>query len=61
MNDNHKAIHFFIEFYRPSALVDYNDNALLWKAYTALLKHIKDGLIHFDKPQSLNELHNLAQ
>src|SRR3979490_1024771 len=61
MNDNYKATRFFVEFYRLSALVDYNENALLRKAYTALLKRIKDGLIHFDKPQSLDELRNLAQ
>ena len=60
MNDNHKATRFFVEFYRLSALVDYNENALLRKAYTALPKRIKDSLIHFDKPQSLDELCNLA-
>ena len=38
MNDNHKATHFFVEFYRLLALVDYNDNTLLRKAYTSLPK-----------------------
>ena len=49
MNDNHKATWFFVEFYRLLALIDYNENALLQRAYTALPKHIKDSLIHFDK------------
>ena len=61
MNDNHKATRFFVKFYRLSALVAYNENALLQRAYTALPKCIKDGLIHFDKPQNLDELRNLVQ
>ena len=61
MNDNHKATRFFVEFYRLLAHIDYNENALLRKAYTALPKRIKDSLIHFDKPQTLDELRNLAQ
>src|SRR3979490_660044 len=38
MNNNHKVTRFFVEFYRLSALVDYNDNPLLRKAYMALPK-----------------------
>src|SRR3979490_1974914 len=61
MHDNHKATRFFVEFYRLAAFVDYNDNALLRKAYTALPKCIKDSLIHFDKPQNLDQLRNVVQ
>jgi hypothetical protein len=56
MKDNHKATRFFIEFYRLSSMLQYNDSALHRRAYLALPKRIKDEMVHFDKPQSLNNL-----
>ena len=44
MKDNHKATKFFINFYRISTLLDYNNQALHWKTYLTLLKQIKDNL-----------------
>ena len=60
MKDNHKATKFFADFYQISALLDYNNQALHWIAYLALLKRIKDDLIHFNKPQNLDDLQNLT-
>ena len=61
MKDNHKATKFFVDFYRISALLNYNKQALHRKAYLALPKRIKDELIHFDKPQNLDDLQDLVQ
>jgi hypothetical protein len=61
MKDNHKATRFFIEFYRLSSLLEYNDSALHHRAYLALPKRIKDEMVHFDKPRSLNNLQDLVQ
>ena len=61
MHDNYKANRFLIKFYRLSALVEFNNNALRRKAYLALPKRIKDKMVHFDKPLTLDDLQNLAQ
>jgi hypothetical protein len=59
MKDNHKATKFFVNFYRISAMLDHNDSSLYRK--TAMQKRIKDELVHFDKPQTLDELRDLIQ
>ena len=61
MKDNHKATKFFINFYHISALLDYNNQALHQKAYLALPENIKDELIHFNKPQNLDDLWDVLQ
>jgi len=61
MKDNHKATKFFIYFYRLASLLQYNDKALYWRAYLALLKRIKDEMVHFDKPCSLDKLWDIIQ
>ena len=61
MKDNYKAMKFFVEFYRLLSLLNYNDNFLQRIAYVALLKRIKDEMVHFDKPQTLNRLQDLVQ
>ena len=60
MKDNHKATRFFIDFFRLSMLCDYNIRALLWKAYSVLLKRVKDEMTHFDHPSMLQELRDLV-
>ena len=40
MKENHKVVEFFINFVWLPMLCDYNDRALLWKAYMTLLKRI---------------------
>jgi hypothetical protein len=61
MKDNHKATRFFVEFYRLSSLLQYNNSALHRRAYLALPKQIKDEMVHFNKPRSLNNLRDLVQ
>ena len=60
MKDNHKATRFFINFFRLSMLCDYNDRALLQKAYSMLPKRVKDKMTHFDHPSTLQELRDLV-
>jgi hypothetical protein len=61
MKDNHKATKFFIDFCRISAMLDHNDLSLYRKVYTAMPKRVKDELVHFDKPRTLDELRDLIQ
>jgi hypothetical protein len=61
MKDNHKVTKLFVEFYQISAMLDHNESSLYRKAYTAMPKRIKDEMVHFDKPRTLDELHDLIQ
>jgi hypothetical protein len=61
MKGNHKATKFFINFYRISAMPNHNNTSIYRKAYTAMLNRVKDELVHFDKPRTLDELHDLIQ
>ena len=60
MKDSHKATRFFINFFQLSTLCDYNNRTLLWKAYSALPKRVKDEMTHFDHPSMLQELRGLV-
>ena len=60
MKDSHKATRFFVDFFWLSMLCNYNDRALLWKVYSALLKRVKDEMTHFDHPAMLQELRDLV-
>jgi hypothetical protein len=42
-------------------MLQYNDLALHCRAYLALPKQIKDEMVHFDKPQTLDSLRDLVQ
>jgi hypothetical protein len=59
--DSHKAAKFFIEFYQLLAMLDHNESSLYRKAYTVMPKRIKDEMVHFDKPRTLDELRDLIQ
>ena len=60
MKDSHKAMRFFVGFFRLSMLCDYNDRALFQKAYSMLPKRVKDEMTHFDHPATLQELRDLV-
>ena len=60
MKDSHKAMRFFVNFFWLSMLCDYNNRALLWKAYSKLPKRVKDEMTHFDHPSTLQELRDLV-
>jgi hypothetical protein len=61
MKENNKATKFFVEFYCILSHLDYNNQALLRKAYLALPKQIKDEMVHFDKLTLLDALRYLVQ
>ena len=44
MKDSHKVTRFFVDIFQLSMLCDYNNRALLQKAYSALLKRVKDEM-----------------
>ena len=60
MKDSHKAMRFFIDFFWLSTLCDYNNRVLLQKAYSTLLKRVKDKMTHFDCLSMLQELRDLV-
>ena len=60
MKDSHKVTRFFINFFWLSTLCDYNNRALLRKAYSMLPKRAKDEMTHFDRPSTLQELMDLV-
>ena len=60
MKDSHKVTRFFVDFFQLSTLCDYNNRALLWKAYSTILKRVKDEMTHFDHPSTLQELRDLV-
>ena len=60
MKDNHKVMRFFIDFFWLSVLCNYNNRALLWKAYSMLPKRVKDEMTHFYCPSMLQELRDLV-
>ena len=60
MKDSHKAMRFFVNFFQLSTLCNYNDRVLFWKAYSTLLKRVKDEMTHFDHPSMLQELRDLV-
>ena len=60
MKDSHKVTRFFINFFQLSTLCNYNNRALLWKAYSVLPKRVKDEMTHFDRPSMLQELRDLV-
>ena len=39
---------------------EYSESALLYCTYLALLKHLKNKMLHYLKSESLNSLHNLV-
>ena len=60
MKDSHKATRFFIDFFWLSTLCDYNDRALLQKAYSMLPKRVKYEMTHFNCPSMLQEPRDLV-
>ena len=60
MKDNHKVTRFFVNFFWLSMLCNYNNRVLLWKAYSALLKRVKDEMTHFDCLSMLQDLRDLV-
>ena len=62
MKDNHKAVRFFVEFNRIISRLGnkYSESALLRHAYLALLKRLKDEMIHHPKPVSLDSFRQLV-
>ena len=60
MKDSHKAMRFFVDFFQLSMLCDYNERALLQKAYSTLPKRVKDEMTHFDRHSMLQELRDLV-
>src|SRR5882724_4542962 len=61
MHENHQATKYFIKFQQLTTHVRWGNAALCWQAYNSLAKCIKNDLVHHSKPNTLVDLHGLAQ
>src|SRR6266481_2946523 len=61
MRDNHQATKYFIQFMQLASRVHWGEAALQRQAYKGLAEHIKNDMVHHDKPKSLSGLRKLAQ
>jgi len=61
MQENHQAMKYFIKFQQLATCIQWGEAALHRKAYNGLTKHIKDHMVHHDKPNSLSSLWKLIQ
>src|SRR5882724_677211 len=53
MHDSHQAMKYFIKFQQLAACVQWGDAALHHQAYNGLTIHIKDNMVHHEKPNTL--------
>ena len=51
MQENHQAVKYFIKFMQLASHVQWGEAALLCQAYHGLARHIKDNMVHHEKPQ----------
>src|SRR5882724_36673 len=61
MHESHQATKYFIKFQQLAAHVQWGEAALHRQAYNGLAKHIKDDMVHHEKPNTLSSLWKLIQ
>src|SRR6266481_3974541 len=61
MQENHQAMKYFIKFMQLATCIQWGKAALLQQAYNGLAKHIKNNMVHHDKPTTLPGLRTTAQ
>src|SRR6266481_5927814 len=61
MQENHQAMKYFIKFMQLATHIQWGEAALLHQAYNGLVKHIKNNMVHHDKPTTLPGLQKVAQ
>ena len=52
---------YFMEFNRLASLIQWDDHALFRQAYKGLARHIKNKMVHHDRPVTLLDLRKLMQ
>src|SRR6266481_1166349 len=61
MQENHQATKYFIKFMQLATWVHWGKATLQHQAYNRLTKHIKNNMVHHNKPTSLSSLQKLSQ
>jgi len=61
MHESHQAMKYFIKFQQLATCVQWGKAALRRQAYNGLAKHIKDDMVHHEKPNTLSGLWKLVQ
>jgi len=61
MQENHKAMKYFMKFMQLAACVQWGEATLLQQAYNGLVKCIKNDMVHHDKPTTLSGIRRLTQ
>ena len=52
---------YFMEFNCLASHIQWDDHTLLWQAYKGLACHIKNEMVHHDRPVTLLDLRKLIQ
>src|SRR5467141_846592 len=61
MHNSHQATKYFIKFQQLASRIEWGEAALHRQAYNGLAKHIKDDMVHHNKPNTLAGLRRLVQ
>src|SRR5882724_282511 len=61
MHESHQAMKYFIKFQQLATCIQWGDAALRQQAYNGLTKHIKEHMVHHEKPNTLIGLQKLVQ
>ena len=61
MRNNQCIMKYLVDFNRLAARVQWGDTALRQQMYHGLLSRIRDDIARVGKPNTLHELHSLAQ
>src|SRR6266481_1341414 len=61
LQENHQAMKYFIKFMQLAARIQWGKAALLRQACNGLAKHIKNDMVHHDKPTTLLGLQKVTQ
>ena len=61
MAEGSRSANYFVEFNRLASRIQWDNHTLFWQAYKGLARHIKNVIVHHDRPVMLLDLHKLMQ
>ena len=61
MAEGSRSTNYFVEFNRLASRIQWDDHTLFRQAYKGLACHIKNKMVHHDRPITLLDLHKLVQ
>ena len=61
MAEGSRSANYFVEFNRLASHIQWDNHTLFRQAYKGLAHHIKNKMVHHDRPVTLLDLHKLVQ